>query len=135
MDKKAQGISINFIVIAAIAALVLVIVIAFTTGGLGTSLKQIFRSGQSDQQSIITTCNTYCNQAKLVTAPNQWENTDYCTKTFDLDSDGDGEIDISDESEVRLHCWYAGLDVNCSMTLNGWNLHTEGDRCLAEELQ
>jgi hypothetical protein len=132
MDKKAQGISINFIVIAAIAALVLVIVIAFTTGGLGTSLKQIFRSGQSDTQAIITTCDTHCNQAKLISSPNQWTNTDYCKKTFDVDFDGDGDINVeADSNEKALHCWSPGLDVRCSQTLNGYTLDVdvEGNTC------
>lgn len=132
MDKKAQGISINFIVIAVIAALVLLIVIAFTTGGLGTSFKQIFRSGQSDRQATITTCQTYCNQAKLVTTPEQWLNTDYCTKTFDYDANGDGEIDRGAGSvEEALHCWDQGFDVRCSETLNGYTLTVENDACVS----
>ena len=64
VNKKAQGISISFIVVAAIAALVLVLVIAFTTGGLGKLFGGITQSTQGTELTKAQTdCTKYCNDS------------------------------------------------------------------------
>lgn len=52
MDKKAQGISVNVIIIAAIALIVLVVLVAVFTGRFG-----MFTTGVKES----TTCEQACN--------------------------------------------------------------------------
>lgn len=52
MNKKAQGISINTIIIAAIALAVLVVLFAIFTGRIG-----IFSRGVNEASSCKTTCD------------------------------------------------------------------------------
>ena len=46
MNKKAQGISINVIIIAAIALIVLVVLVAIFTGRLAIFSKEVAETGQ-----------------------------------------------------------------------------------------
>ncbi|MBT4114273.1 hypothetical protein HOD83_00395 [Candidatus Woesearchaeota archaeon] len=95
-SKKAQGISLNFIVIAIIAALVLIIIIAFTVGGLGTSLSKIFEAGDSGTEADIdlaeAKCEKLCNDAVQIKDAAAWENEDYCQQTFVIEGE-------------QIHCW------------------------------
>jgi hypothetical protein len=105
-SKKAQGISLNFIVIAIIAALVLVIIIAFTVGGLGTSLSKIFQADEtstedSDLDLAKAKCEQLCNGAKQINAPENWQSKDYCGKSFTFDGES-------------TKCWEAPISVDCS---------------------
>ncbi|MCX6774778.1 MAG: hypothetical protein NTY99_01665, partial [DPANN group archaeon] len=60
---KGQGLPLEFIVIAAISALIIVLVIAFTIGGLGGSFKQIgISSGGDDMSAVQSACQTACSQ-------------------------------------------------------------------------
>ena len=106
MDKKAQGISLNFIVIAIIAALVLIIIIAFTVGGLGTSLSKIFAaeesSGDADIDLAQATCEKFCNDASQIDSPSKWKGEDYCSKTFVVEGE-------------QINCWNAPINVDCSV--------------------
>ena len=55
MDKKAQGISINTIIIAAIALIVLVVLVAIFTGRIGLFGRQVGEVGKecADHYSVI----------------------------------------------------------------------------------
>lgn len=53
LNKKAQGISINTIIIAAIALIVLVVLITIFTGNMGQWIKNIFKI----QHSVCETTN------------------------------------------------------------------------------
>ena len=107
MDKKAQGISLNFIVIAIIAALVLVIIIAFTVGGLGTSLSKIFEAGESSGEADIdlakASCEKFCNDATQIDSATDWAGEDYCTKTFVIEDE-------------QINCWDAPINQDCSVS-------------------
>ena len=96
VNKKAQGLPLNLIVLAAVAALVLVLVVAFTVGGTGSFFGKIFRSGTAaagnEQDVAITACNSLCDQAKSIAGTNLWTSTGVCTRTFSFDRDGDGKI-------------------------------------------
>jgi hypothetical protein len=106
-SKRGQGISLNFIVIAIIAALVLVIVISFTVGGLGSSLSKIFQAGEQNEDSDIdlakANCEGMCSSAEGVDSPADWNNADYCSKTYLFDGE-------------QTHCWEAPISVSCSST-------------------
>ncbi len=53
---KAQGLSVSFVVVAALAILILVLAVAFVMGFWGSSGKTFKR------QQVIQTCNSYCDQ-------------------------------------------------------------------------
>jgi hypothetical protein len=57
MSKKAQGISLNVIIIAAIALLVLVILSVIFMGRMGTFGQQT-KSCESNKGKCLATCNT-----------------------------------------------------------------------------
>lgn len=133
VNKKAQGISISFIVIAAIAALVLVLVIAFATGGLGKFFGNIFKAGgggesETDIKLAQTDCESYCNNAKTGSY-GAWASSSYCSKQFGIDMDGDGTINSTTE---RFHCWEAPISVRCQSTMTdayGYGITCEEDNC------
>lgn len=101
---KAQGLPLSFIVIAAISALVLVIVVAFTIGGLGSTLKQIGTAGAtSDLSAIQTACRSSCVSLQATAANvEQAQNSDYCRKSYSVDLNGNGKIETG---EVGVRCW------------------------------
>ncbi|HDQ59992.1 MAG TPA: hypothetical protein ENN30_02250 [Candidatus Woesearchaeota archaeon] len=85
--KKAQGLPINFIVIAALAILVLILAAGFLIGG-GASA-----GGALGPTQVANTCNGYCqnlqraaaSQAKPDGGMATWEdgiNSRYCKSTF-----------------------------------------------------
>jgi len=113
LNNKGQGLPLSFIVIAAISALVLILVIAFTIGGLGGFFKQItIAGGGSDLSTVQSACQNSCNTAQLVTSLAQFKSSDYCTKTYAIDLSKDGKINST--TETKLHCWYGP-----STTVNG----------------
>ncbi|MBI2134985.1 hypothetical protein HYU09_03265 [Candidatus Woesearchaeota archaeon] len=61
MNRKAQGLSINTIIIAAIALIVLVVLIAIFTGRLG-----LFSKGLGE----ATTCSQICEARNMDVDPN-----------------------------------------------------------------
>ena len=101
---KAQGLPLSFIVIAAISALVLVIVVAFTIGGLGSTFKQIGTAGAtSDISAIQTACRSSCvSLQSTANSKDQAQNSDYCRKAYSTDLNGNGKIETG---EVGLRCW------------------------------
>lgn len=95
-NKKAQGLPLNLIVLAAIAALILVLIIAFTIGGAGAFFSKIFRGGTTaigdEIDTVRTTCNSLCSQAQTISSAGAWDGTSFCTRTFNIDIDKDGKI-------------------------------------------
>ena len=147
MAKKGQGLPLELIVLAAIAAIVLVLIIAFTIGGGSVFFQKIFKGGTSaigdDLATARNSCNSLCSQAKLATTTSAWSSSSYCKDTFDIDLDKDGDLggcDISSGSpgnpledeictggtynkvgqmEVDLTCYDSDIDVSCSTTIGG----------------
>ncbi|MBS3063916.1 MAG: hypothetical protein J4445_00505 [DPANN group archaeon] len=147
MAKKGQGLPLELIVLAAIAAIVLVLIIAFTIGGGSVFFQKIFKGGTSaigdDLATARNSCNSLCSQAKLATTTSAWSSSSYCKDTFDIDLDKDGDLggcDISSGSpgnpledeictggtynkvgqmEVDLTCYNSDIDVSCSTTIGG----------------
>lgn len=108
---RGQGLPISTIVLAAIAVLVLVIIIGFTTG----SLNKLFRSAQTISGSVTPDevasfrigCEQACFQAKqLADTQTKFKNSDYCSR---------GLVNGSQ----TIKCWQAGVGVDCvySITL------------------
>jgi len=118
-NKKAQGISLTFIVIAALAVLVLVLVASFTVGGLGGFFSRLTQAGQetvgeSDLTLAKSTCTSLCAEARSVTNPGQWSNTNYCRRTYAFDLDQDGTVE---SEETGVNCWEAPVSEDCLVTM------------------
>jgi hypothetical protein len=120
MNKRGQGLPISFIVIAAIAALVLVLVIAFTIGGFGTFFGKIFKGGEeaigTDLDIARSTCSNLCQTSKAIQNTAQWSNSGYCIRTFNIDLNRDGVINAT--LEAGMNCWNENIGVDCSAQLS-----------------
>ncbi|MFH0868663.1 MAG: hypothetical protein V1839_00375 [archaeon] len=96
INRKAQGLPLNLIVLAAMAALILVLVVAFTIGGGSNFFSKIFKTGTTsigDEISVVqAACNNLCEQAKTAATSPAWTSSAYCTKKYNIDRDGDGKL-------------------------------------------
>ena len=111
--KKKADISMNVIVYAAIALLILVILVAFATGRLGGLFKGITQQTGEEIGTIRSACIKDCNLAKTTaesSGQSTWKISSYCKNTYAYDHDGDGETD-------SFHCYDDAIDVQCSVTL------------------
>jgi hypothetical protein len=122
--KKAQGLPLNMIVLAVIAALILVLVIAFTIGGAGTFFSKIFKGGITavgDETSVVQdACRADCTRAQQSVSTVAWKTTSYCTKKANIDRNGDGTLndtDVPATDEKGLKCWNEPIFVTCSTTI------------------
>ncbi len=135
-NKKAQGLPLNLIVLAAIAALVLVLVIAFTVGGTGTFFGKIYKGGTTavgdDLTVVKSTCTSACDQAKLATTEAAYKGSTYCKRTFNVDLDSSGAIggfdaekkaqaggayNAKSAKELSVSCSSAEINVACELLL------------------
>ena len=76
MNKKGLDISLNFIIIAALALIALIVIALVFTGGLRTLIgKQVEIVGVSSQEYSLaeTACITACS----VNSKTQWENPNF----------------------------------------------------------
>ena len=116
--KKAQGLPLNLIVLAVIAALILVLIIAFTIGGAGSFFSKIFKSGTTavgDETSVVQdACRADCTRAQQSTSIPQWASSSYCRRTANIDINGNGTLETN---ENGLKCWSTPLLVTCSTTI------------------
>ena len=109
MSKRAQ-ISMNTIVYVAIALLVLVLLVAFTTGGLGKLFGEVTKTGLDDIDSAQSQCSSACSSSELrvsTQGTNAWESSQYCRKEFNIDVTGRGDEEI-------LRCWQYPISVSCN---------------------
>ena len=95
LNKKAQGMPMNVVIIAIIVLVVLVILIAFFAGGFGSvvgKVRELF-SGQVSGQAkdtVIQTCQNLCDTSLSLPQGAQ-RNSGYCTNSFVVDHDGNTE--------------------------------------------
>lgn len=96
MNKKAQGLSFNTIVLAIIALLILVIVILWATGALGGLFgrtKTIAEVTEADIAAAQSKCSKLCIQSQGISSPDRWNTSSYCrTAVTSIDYDEDGQI-------------------------------------------
>jgi len=135
--KKAQGLPLNFIVLAAIAALVLILIIAFTVGGGAPFLSRIFKSGTTavgdEIETVKTTCTNLCTQAQTISTTGAWKGTSFCSRTFNVDLDKDGKLggysstgavlaggdyNSARSKEKNIKCSEAPISVSCSVDIS-----------------
>ncbi len=123
MKKRGQGLSMNTIIITILVVLVLVVVAVFFTGGMSSLINKIrgvVGSSAIDVSSAQLQCNGYCENYDLTGLPSYRDN--FCGgKTFDIDSDGDGEADLEQQTCKRLN-------VNCPVIEN------EDEECSSEPI-
>lgn len=106
---KAQGLPLSFIVLAAISALVLILVIAFTIGGLGGFFRQItIAGGIQDLSTVQTACKSACDRLLPGITETQFKSSDYCTRKFTVDLNSNSKVDTGEQG---LNCWTASTIV------------------------
>lgn len=116
-DKKGAELSMNVVIIAILAILVLVLVAFFFTSGTGSlfdKIKDIFRSNVPDDISLaIQACESNCNNAQDLLSDNAKENSAYCSKTWNFDLDKDGRLDTEGDELRGFHCWETPISTSC----------------------
>jgi len=129
MNRKAQGLSLEYIVIAALAALVLIIGVAFTISGSSTFLTQILGAGPDDIQVARSTCNNLCQQSQGVLNDEEWDNSAFCQKSYDIDLNKNNQ---KEESEIGIRCYSDTINAKCtsgSSNLDGDKIVCDHDAC------
>lgn len=114
--RKGQ-ISMNMIVYVAIALFVLVLIVAFATGGIGKGFKGLTTTGPGALDTLKSKCTASCNQAKALvdsSGTDSWKTTTYCSEQYGFDSNGDGSVDDTE----FLNCWESPISVKCSTTVS-----------------
>lgn len=87
MNKKGQGgLSMNTIIVAIIAIIVLVLIVGFFTGSTASifgKINTVFKGGTAGADLALSRsfCESYCQTAKL---NKDAEESTYCQKTFDI---------------------------------------------------
>jgi hypothetical protein len=129
---KGQGLPLSFIVIAAISVLILVLIVAFTIGGLGSSFKQLTITGQQgDLSTVQTACTANCNKMQATTPTfSQFQSSDYCAKTYAIDLNKNNKIEAT-SGETGLNCYNSSsIGVDCTVQLeNGKSVSGAGGQC------
>jgi len=112
MNKRgATELSMNTIILAIIAIIVLLLIVTFFTGGLSTvfgKIRDVFQGGTAgyDVDLAKVQCQSYCERAKLLDTSSQPTST-YCTQPFEIDTDGDGTTNkeyCDDGDNIRFNC-------------------------------
>lgn len=83
LNKKGQGLSMNYIVVALLALAVLVVIILFFTGGMQKIFGQTAQAGEITEQQMSIwrkQCELYCSVDKAA----------YCSHDFNV-KDKEGE--------------------------------------------
>ncbi len=122
-DKRGVELTLNTVIIAILVVLVLIVLIGFFLGGTGKAKSQIqdlfgSSTSASSVSIAIEQCKIYCDQVKDsgMTAE-QAKTSLYCTKSFKLDTNGDGVADLeggSDSKEIDYKCSGPPLSVVCN---------------------
>lgn len=101
-SKKAQALPMNTIVIAIIVLVVLIIILVFFLGGISSiaqKIRDLFTGATAgtDKQTALQFCQEYCDQGRY----SMW-----CTKTFKIDTDGDGIADKDPDTKqyIKFYC-------------------------------
>ncbi len=124
VNKRAQGLPINLIILAIIAALVLVVVVVFTVGGTSNVFGKISKSSAvvgGDLEAMRATCKSFCDRIQTVSSIADWDKSQYCGKKFSIDLDNNGKIEnpnAAGKNELNLDCWDPAINVGCSVEVS-----------------
>ncbi len=105
LNKKAQGMPMNVVIIAIIVLVVLVIIIAFFAGGFSSiteKIRNLFTGQTSGQQRdiVVQTCQNLCDTAQSLTAEQQ-PDSGFCKQTFIVDHDSNPNTPAQKSSCVQ----------------------------------
>lgn len=119
--KKAQELSMNLIVVGALALTVLLIVGGMVIFGPWDMLGSFTSSDDSSQQLLMTKCSSKCTNLKYY-ASDPADLTDdelktYCCEYVDLN--GDQLVDVNELCADAYNCKLNGKIVHCSGTKEG----------------
>ncbi len=121
MNKKAQSLSLNTIIIAILVVLVLIVVVTFFLGGFGRikdTIVNVFYpvTGGTDLAIAVQTCEQYCDQARLLPSNTIRRQSSYCKSSFNIDYDPrDGEVDKESDGKLKRYYCYETLQVPCQL--------------------
>ena len=126
----------NMIVYIAIALLVLVLIVAFVTGGFGAMFSGLSKAAPQDLEAIQSVCTNDCNKAKVLVESQgitAWFSSRYCKITHGYDLDKSGDLDQTE----YLNCWTSPIGISCSKTVkiyeegNETTVTCDADSCLS----
>lgn len=110
-NKKSQGLPMNFIVLAAMAILVLIVVLIFFISG--------FKPGAAEVQTAINNCDSKCllefNRARTTTGTYTNANSEYCKLTQNVKGVGTA-VKCPDLSKCQIT---RGDGVTCTVSCTG----------------
>jgi len=106
-NKRGQGLSMNFVVVAMIAVIVLVVIAIIFAGGVGSSFRkmgEIFQLGTQYQSLavVIEKCNIACTLAQTMENP---KTSPYCKSTFTYET--------GNKAKKTVHCYEDVVGVSC----------------------
>ena len=104
----------DVIVYAIIAAVVLVVVLAFVFGPTSRGFKSAKSITETTDSSVVAAqnqCNQLCLQASSLSNANFWPNSAYCRKSFAFDINSNGQIDTN---EKNVKCWQDPVNKDCA---------------------
>ncbi len=113
IDRKGQGLPLTVIVIAAISIIVLVLIVAFSTGAFGKlfgSTKTFIDVASPEEISTFRLgCEQACFSAKqLANTVAKFENSGYCERKL---------VNKTETGTENIHCWQSTVVVDCEYTI------------------
>jgi len=113
MNKKGAELSFNLIIIVILLVIVLVLVAAFFSGAFAKLTAKINKVGADNVETAISDCRSKCAIAQNYESENQRVKSGYCTSSWRLDADGDGNADKEGDDLKQYHCWEYPLEEDC----------------------
>jgi len=117
-NKRGQGLSMNFVVVAMIAVIVLVVIAIIFAGGVGSSFRrmgEIFQLGTQYQSLavVIEKCDIACTIAQGKDNP---KTSSYCKSTFTYET---GHMTEDGKKEKKtVWCGHTDVGVSCPDVLD-----------------
>lgn len=105
--RGATELSMNTIILAIIAIIVLLLIVTFFTGGLSTvfgKIRDVFKGGTAgyDVDLAKAQCQSYCERAKLL-SNDQWGTSTFCSQKFNI-AGADGSTSEKGCRELGVSC-------------------------------
>ncbi|MEK6903964.1 MAG: hypothetical protein AABW87_00035 [Nanoarchaeota archaeon] len=112
MDKRGAELGLNWIIIAVLAVLVLIVASYFFlsgSGGVTGTIRDIFRGTTSGISKSISVenCIQMCRQLENYPVALRGKSP-FCTTNFKIDEDNDGEAQKVNDEYVKYYCQRAG---------------------------
>jgi len=108
MNKKAQGLPMDTIIIAILILVVLVVIVAYFLGGfgqVGERISSIFNPHSAySLAEAKTLCSTKCEKLNAVDDPESLLRSRFCGTSMTVDRDGDGKADKKDGITIKYYC-------------------------------